>query len=126
MKVVLIGPNPILNKGLSLFLRKHKSVELVKSFTEFEYFLLSYSNTMAQLFNVFILNISCVNSKQGMDYLRILDSMVESGHIIVIYEKSEPSFSTSPLNKNKIIPLKIENNLKKFDSIIKSIQAPKR
>jgi len=123
MKVVLIGPNPILNKGLSLFLRKHKSVELVKSFTEFEYFLLSYSNTMAQLFNVFILNISCISSKQGIDYLRILDSMVESGHIIVIYEKSEPSFSNSALNKNKITLFQIENNLKQFGSIIKSIQA---
>jgi len=123
MKVVLIEQNPIMNKGFSLFLRNIKSIESVKSFTEFEHFLLSYSNITKQIYNVYILNISYLKPEQGIDYLRILDSMVEGEIIIVIYEKHKPYFSNSSLIKNRIVFFQIENSLEKFGAIIQSFRA---
>ena len=61
MKIALIEPMPLLNKGITLYLQRQNKVSLVKSFENFEQFVLFYADVDNCFFDLYIINISSMN-----------------------------------------------------------------
>ncbi len=121
MKVVLIEPNPIMNKGLLLFLNELDNIDFVKSYSLFEHFLTKHSKAMQLAFDVYIINVSYTNDLLGVQYLNMINDMLVDKSILVIHrDRKQPDLKTN--TKNRITYFKIENNMDELSCLIKSVQ----
>ena len=121
MNTAIIDTSPLLSSGISMFLNKRLSLSSIKTFNNFEEFVLSISNNNPLYFDLIILNSTGFKDDQIIGYLRILNSTIEKGNIVLIIDKTYPPYLKSGLSQIKIHHFFIDNNMKDFESLIKSI-----
>ena len=80
-----------------------------------------HSDNLIPKFNLVILNSIGYDSDHIIGYLRILNSFIEEGHIVLIYDNTSPLHLQISINQNKIHHFSVDNDMKKFESFIKSI-----
>lgn len=118
MKAILIEPNLIMNKGLSIFLNNLSDIDLVKSFTYFEQFLTNYSIVKCQNYDIFILNIAYINQKLARQYIEMVTDLLEKKIVIIIHNDKPKSINKS--NSNEIRYIKINEDVEEFKSLIEA------
>jgi len=120
LKIALIEPMPLLNKGITLYLQRQKKVSRVRAYNKFEEFSWYYSDLDKCFFDLFIINISRMNIEDTNRMIRLVTTFfTEKDRIVLIVDK-QSEIDTSSI-ESIVTLLNLEDDLKLLGSYIRTI-----
>ena len=120
LKIALIEPMPLLNKGITLYLQRQKKVSLVKSYSKFEKFIFFYTDVDECFFDLFIINISRMNTEDTNRMIRLVATFFTKKDRIVLIVDKQSEIDTSSI-ESIITFLELKDDLKELGSYIRTI-----
>ncbi len=121
MKIALIEPMPILNKGITLYLQRQKKVSLVKSYSKFEQFILFYADVDKCFFDLFIINISTMNRDDTERIMRIIATFFTKKDKVVLIVDKLSDLETDSI-ESSITLFNVRDDIKRIGKYISTIK----